>query len=204
MVIIPARGNSKRLPRKNILPFKGRPIIHYPIMAARGLERVIVSTENEEIAEIALNLGVEVHKRPPELAQDNTPASDVLIDVLRENPCNEFCCLYATALFITSWDLIESKKLLKDYDVVMGVSEYPIHPFKALTGNPLKPIWPELNSQMSNDFPYVQASNGSLYWAKTDKFLRHKTFYQESLIGYITKSIDIDTPQDYERCLKSA
>ena len=121
VAIIPARGGSKRLPRKNILAVAGKPMLHYPSNCAHesGLfEKVIVSTEDDEIAELASSSNAEVIDRAVELAGDNIPVADVCQNVLSyladkgEMP-DSFCCIYATAIFLQPDDLIESEKKLR-------------------------------------------------------------------------------------------
>lgn len=220
VAIIPARGGSKRLPRKNVLEISGKPVIAYPIMVAieSGLfRRVIVSTEDREISEIALRFGAEVQSRPIELADDVSKVDDVCADTVKRlrdagDDVDVFCCIYATAAFLEVRDLIDSYALLNSPskpDVVMGVSSYPIHPYKALIdqGGYLAPLWPADISKKSQQSPFVVASNGTLYWARVESFLRNATFYPERLAGYTVphdRAIDLDTPEDLERARAAA
>jgi pseudaminic acid cytidylyltransferase len=213
IAIIPARGGSKRLPRKNIADIGGRPVINRVIVtawASEMFEHVIVSTEDDEIASIAQAAGAEICERAYELATDYATVDEVCMDVLRryssENPEPElFCCLYATAALLLPNDLKTSFNLLEKEpkaDVVMGVSSYPIHPYKALRTREdgfLEPQWPEKNALKSQYFPDFVASNGTLYWAKTKAFLHTKGFYPGRLRGYLVPSeraVDLDTPED--------
>ena len=156
VAIIPARGGSKRLPRKNIVPVLGKPILSYPITAAQEsalFDAVIVSTDDEEIAESARSTNARVVERSTELAHDRATVVQVCLDVLEvlrhENQLPDyFCCIYATALFITPDDLRRSFRLLQGKpaaDFVMGVSEYNLHPVQALVEKDgyLTPMWPE-------------------------------------------------------------
>lgn len=214
VAIIPARGGSKRLPGKNIIPISGKPAISYPIEAAlkaRIFDRVIVSTEDEEIKDISKNCGAEVFDRPEELAGDKVGVVDVCMDVLKKlgedgiSP-DSFCCIYATAVFLQPSDLIKSCRILEQHpegDVVMGVSKYNLQPDQAMVdeGGVLKPRWPDLVRLQSQDKEGQVASNGTLYWAETKKFLRQKSFYVEKMMGYEIpwmRAIDIDTPEDLE------
>lgn len=214
VAIIPARGGSKRLPCKNILPLGGRPMIAHPINLARqsGLfERVVVSTEHSKIAKISEEAGAEVFERSDELATDKATVVQVCLDVLwrleQEGAEPEaFCCLYATAAFLTVQDLLDSRARLTgppEADYVMGVSEYPIHPYKALCSEKgfLKAVWPESAQLKSQEYPSMYASNGTLYWARTGAFLHEQSFYGQRLVGYELppeRAVDIDTPEDYD------
>lgn len=209
VAIIPARGGSKRLPRKNILDIGGKPMLSYPIDVAKqsGLfDEVIVSTEDAEIKEIASAAGANVMDRSEDLATDQSTADQVCIDVLKqlENKPDLFCMIYPTAIFIQADDLVRSEQQIKDGDVVMAVSSYPIHPYKALENKDgfLKPVYPVENDQKSQTYPNWVASNGTFYWAHTDKFLNNPTFFPDALVGYelpFNRGLDIDEPEDYER-----
>lgn len=216
VAIIPARGGSKRLPRKNILPLGGKPMVAYPISTAleSGLfSQVIVSTEDSEISELAQQAGARVINRPNDLAGDIVGVVDVCLQVLNtleeEGACPDvFCCLYATAAFLNIEDLKKSCLLLEesgDVDIIMGVSEYDIHPYKAMSISPsadLEPMWPDKILKKSQQLPNFVASNGTLYWARTGYFRNTPLFYGEHMKGYVVpfgRAIDIDTPDDYER-----
>jgi len=218
IAIIPARGGSKRLPRKNILPINGKPMIGYPILAAikSGLfDEVVVSTEDKEILSIAESYGATVSKRPESLAQDRSTVVQVCKDVLEKDEyktVENFCCIYATAIFITPEDIINSYKLITNMppvDYVMGVSGFNYYPVQALqeVDGYLQSMWPEYNNKQSQFYPHLVVSNGTLYWAKRTAFLRDKTFYGDKLVGYELNSdnaVDIDTPEDYENAKKLA
>jgi pseudaminic acid cytidylyltransferase len=213
VAIIPARGGSKRLPRKNVLPILGKPILSYPIKAvteSKLFDSIIVSTEDEEIARDANLCGARVIERPAELARDRATVVEVCLHVLEvlanENHYpNFFCCIYATALFINSNDLQESFRLLNTEpasDFVMGVSEFNLYPVQALIEKDgyLRPMWPEYHAAQGQFQPRLVASNGTLYWARVAAFQGAKSFYGEKLKGYMIpkmRSIDIDTPEDF-------
>ena len=208
IAIIPARGGSKRLPRKNILPVSGKPMISYPIDAAQKcnlFSEVIVSTEDYEIAEIASRCSVKIHDRPLELAQDNSSVVEVCAEIVAMEEYNDieiFCCIYATALFLDKETLITSHKKLHSKpiaDFVMGVSSFNYPPTKALvkTGSYWKSMWPEFQTLKSQEFPDFTVSNGSFYWARKDPFLSEKTFYGNNLRVHKNFQIDIDNIDDY-------
>jgi len=185
-------------------------MIAYPIQAAlnSGLfDEVIVSTEDQEIAKIAEAFGATIHHRPESLASDRTTVVEVCTDVLELDKyelVENFCCIYATAIFITSEDMINSSRKIIEkstVDYVMGVSEYNYHPVQALkeVDGYLQSMWIEYSGKQSQFYPHLVVSNGTLYWAKSDAFLRDKTFYGERLMGYQLKgNHDIDTAEDYE------
>ena len=214
VAIIPARGGSKRLPRKNALPILGRPILSYPVRTAleSGLfEQVIVSTEDHEIARIGGAEGARVMERPEDLASDSSTVVEVCLHVLdsleRENSLpTHFCCIYATALLIQPEDLRKSYGLLKEKpecDFVMGVSEYGLQPVQALIekDNFLAYMWPEYKGLKSQDYPRLLCSNGTLYWANTAVFKSTRSFYAKRLRGHLIpqgRAVDIDTQEDYE------
>jgi len=215
IAIIPARGGSKRLPRKNILPLCGEPMLKYPIATAQEskiFDDIIVSTEDSEIKEIAEKTGVSVMTRSSELATDESTVDQVCLDILKQLQTQNklpdfFCAIYPTAIFIEAHDLIESAKIItqtQEHDVIMGVSGYPIHPYKALQNEngTLKPVFPKQNDQKSQTYPHWVASNGTFYWARNSHFLKNPTFFPDRLTGHeisFDKGIDIDTPEDYEQ-----
>ena len=213
IAIIPARGGSKRLPRKNMLAIQGQPMLAYPIRKALKsniFERVIVSTEDEEIGRVAIDCGAEVIHRPDDLAADRATVVQVCLHALDElavegNVPEYFCCIYATAIFLETDDIISSFDLFFKEpipDVVMGVSEYRQHPVQAMCEKEgfLSLKWSEYHNVQSQFYPKLVASNGTLYWARTSQFREAKSFYCSRLKGYeipFMKAIDIDTHEDF-------
>jgi len=220
IAIIPARGGSKRLPRKNILPVCGLPMLAYPVKAAltSGIfQNVVVTTEDPEIAGIAQRSGAEVASRPLALADDVASVDQVCIHLLHEYKkqgivFDFLCCIYSTALFITPEDIRSSYSLLNNKphpDFVMGVSELDPHPYWALWEQDgfLKFRWPEYSQIKSQQFPDFVCSNGTLYWARINAFLEERTFHGKRLVGYKIphdQAVDIDTREDYERACRLA
>jgi CMP-N-acetylneuraminic acid synthetase len=150
-------------------------------------------------------------ERPEYLSTDRSTVVEVCLHVLdslkKENILpTHFCCIYATALLIQREDLHRSYGLLKEEpecDVVMGVSEYSLHPVQALIEkqNFLTYMWPEYQGLKSQNYPHLLCSNGTLYWANTAVFKSCKSFYTKRLKGYLVpqnRTVDIDTPEDYE------
>ena len=211
--IIPARGGSKRLPRKNIIEFKGKPIIAYTIKAAlesKLFDSVVVSTEDKEIKNVSLDYGAEIDNRSKNLATDSSRVVDVCINYLekkKEKGLNFdlLCCLYPTAPLRNSEDIKVATKFLTKgkYKSVMAVTElgYPVHQALKIIGKHMKPMWPELISSRSSDLSKLYIDNGSTYVVGVDDFIKKRTFYNEPLKGYIMpkeRSIDIDNSFDLD------
>lgn len=213
VAIIPARGGSKRLPRKNIRLLRGKPVLAYTIKAAQesGLfGRVIVSTEDSEIAQISHQYGAEVFARDAFLASDKARIVDVCNSVLgqlgveRATP-ETFCCLLATAALREAKDIVEAYKLLQpgDCNFVMAVTDFSENPFQALriqSNGTLELMWPDLANTPRWDAPKIVVDNGSTYWCATGAFLNYGDFYGPTLKGYAMprwKSIDINTDDDW-------
>lgn len=210
--LIPARGCSKRLPRKNVLEIGGLPMLAYPIAAARAsglFERILVSTEDAEIAEVARAHGAEVIDRPDRIAQDRSTVVQVCLHALEVQPDIErLCCVYATAILLRPDTLAAAHDLLDtppEADFVMGVAEYEHPPVQALKADDqgyLSYMWPEWRGVQSQFQPHLVVSNGSFYWARAAALRAEKTFYGRRLKGYCVpaeQSADIDTLADLER-----
>jgi pseudaminic acid cytidylyltransferase len=216
VAIIPARGGSKRLPRKNVLPFLGEPMLTHPLRAALQsgvFSHVIVSTEDAEIAQIAQKYGATVSFRPPEFATDTAHeldaclyAIDELVAAGEEEP-RAFCVIYATAVFLEPEDFQASARLLDEppqADSVMGVSGYNYHPYKAMKRDAdgyLEMMFPVECMWRSQLYPHVVASNGTLYWLRTKTLRenREKEYYQDRLVPYeipFERAVDMDTLED--------
>lgn len=189
MVIIPARGGSKRIPKKNIKEFLGRPIIEYPIETAlkAGFE-VIVSTDCPEIARVSKRSGAVIHYRSQENSDDYATLTDVVLEVLGEYWNNLVCCLLPTAVFITP------KLLREGYDKApcMTVSEFDYPIWRALDDKGM--IWPEYMNSRSQDLPKAYHDAGQFYWCKS-KEIKDTLFSTKHLV---INSIDIDTEQDWK------
>jgi N-acylneuraminate cytidylyltransferase len=211
VAVIPARGGSKRLPRKNIAEAAGRPMIAWPVEAALDsgiFSEVIVSTDDAEIAAISAKAGARVIERPADLATDTAHETLVyrhVLDTLGTEAPDHFCALYPTALLITKDDLRESfVQFETGADVVMAVSEYPIHPYKALKQRDdgfYGMVYPVDCKMRSQTYPHYVASNGTFYWFRTRAFLDSQTYYPDRLAVHIlpgTRAVDIDTAADLE------
>lgn len=212
--IIPARGGSKRIPRKNIKEFCGKPIIAYPIEAARqsGLfEKIIVSTDDEEIAEVAASLGAEVpFVRPKELSDDFTGTIPVVAHAIRELEnggvnIDIACCVYATSVFLTPKLLQEGFDALtdgKEYSFSAVEFEAPIfRSFKLLEDGGVEMFFPEHFSSRSQDLPVAYHDGAQFYFGRKEAFLKNlPIFASHSAAIKIDKRFvqDIDTPEDFE------
>lgn len=214
IAIIPARGGSKRIPRKNIKLFCGKPIIAYSIMAAQKtklFDRIIISTDDHEIASIALEWGAEVpFMRPPNLADDYTTTLEVInhaINWLNKN--DDFydyaCCIYPTAPFIRISDLKKGYELLKNNDFYFSfpITTFPSSIFRSLKlteNNNLKMFWPEHLNTRTQDLPEAYHDVGQFYWGKTEAFLKTSSIFEEHSSPVIIPrhlAQDIDTPEDW-------
>jgi pseudaminic acid cytidylyltransferase len=216
IAIIPARGGSKRIPRKNIKEFCGKPIIAYSIEAAliSGiLDEVIVSTDDHEIAEVAEQYGAKVpFRRPPELAGDDVATLAVIAHAIRWFQQNRgsldfVCCIYATAPFIRAHYLVQGLKMLKEHrdaNFVFSVTSYASPILRSLKRNPDGTVsmnWPEHELTRSQDLPEALHDAGQFYWGRPRSFFESKgTFsarsYPVLLPRYLVQ--DIDTPEDWE------
>lgn len=215
IAIIPARGGSKRIPGKNIKFFFGKPIIAYSIIAAKetGLfDRIIVSTDANEIGRVAKKFGAEVpFIRPAEISNDTADTEDVLIHALQwlsgigQKP-GYFCCIYATAPFIQPADLQRGYDLLcsQRAATAFAVTTYPYTIFRSLRMNAkgrIEMFWPENLNKRSQELPQAYHDAGQFYWADTQKFLESpKLFSEDSLPVVIPRYLvqDIDTAEDWE------
>jgi N-acylneuraminate cytidylyltransferase len=214
--IIPARGGSKRIPRKNIRPFAGRPMIGYAIRAALQADvfaRVIVSTDDDEIAAVAREQGAEVpFRRPPELADDHTVTSAVILHALRwlraQGDTSEFaCCMYPTAPFVRPEYIRKGHDLLREGrgDCAVSITTFPFPILRARTIKPdgtLAYHWPEYAKTRSQDLPEFYHDAGQFYWYRVETYLRENGNPQGGILPVLLPRClvqDIDTPEDWER-----
>jgi N-acylneuraminate cytidylyltransferase len=169
---------------------------------------VIVSTDDKEISAVSKKAGAAVIERPNEMATDTAHESLAYkhaLEIVTEKP-DYFCGIYPTAALIMANDLKKAYRKIQDTgaDALMGVSSYPIHPFKALEETKdgyLRMVYPEICLKRSQEFPHYVASNGTFYFLKTEAFLKNPTYYQEKLTGYEVppnRAVDVDTKEDFE------
>lgn len=220
IAIIPARGGSKRLPRKNIIDFKGKPIICWTIESALNsgiFDEVIVSTEDDEIASIALKCGAKVEYRESSLAQDNSTVNEVLLSVLNKKQVENqlpdiFCCLYATSPLRNSEDIRNTVSLVSDglCQQSMAVTEFdlPVHQAMQLANSKLlTPLFPQLINKRESEVEKIVVDNGSTYVSTVESFLKTKNLLAEGVLGYMmprVRSVDIDEIDDLKMALFNA
>lgn len=216
IAVIPARGGSKRIPRKNIKPFCGKPMIAWSIEAAKtsGLfDRIIVSTDDAEIAEVAKQWGGEVpFMRPDELSNDHAGTTEVIAHATQwalDQGLNveAVCCIYATAPFIQTDDLKRGWEALNsgDWDYAFTVTDFaaPIfRSFKQTAEGGLEMFFPEQFATRSQDLPTALHDAGQFYWGRPTAWLEGKRIFDrrsKSVVIPRWRVQDIDTPDDWYR-----
>ena len=215
IAIIPARGGSKRIPRKNIKDFHGKPLMSYSIETAlkSGLfERVIVSTDDEEIAKIAKEYGADVpFMRPKELADDFVGTDDVTTHVLEwlkehDRVYMYACTIYATAPFLDVKYLKEGYEKLKSSDAVNAFScttmPFPVQRTFFLNKNGRCEMFtPEYYNSRSQDLVEAYQDAGQFYWTNLSKTPSKIIFSEDSIPIILPRYLvqDIDTPEDWRR-----
>jgi N-acylneuraminate cytidylyltransferase len=218
LCVIPARGGSKRIPRKNIRVFAGKPMIAYAIQAAQrsGLfGRIVVSTDDEEVAKISREIGAEVpFLRPNEISDDHTPTVPVIAHAIRELEANGknlryVCCIYPCVPFIEETDLKKTLSLLEqgNSEYSFPVAEYPSPIQRALKlglGNQVSPFYPKFELSRTQDLERAYHDVGQFYWGSKKAWLTNPKIHAHSL-GCVIPSwrvADIDNPEDWLRAEK--
>lgn len=209
--IIPARGGSKRIPRKNIIPFNGKPLIAWSIESAlksHVFSSVVVSTDDDEIAQIAQEYGAEIpFMRKTDLANDFATTSEVIAEALTKlEQTDHVCCLYPTAPLIRTSDFQNAyaKLVETQADCIITVTEYDFHPLRAFDvkeDGKLGFKWPENALTRSQDLPDLLHDAGGFYFFKTSAFNKQNKLVMENTIAYAierSRAVDIDTPEDLE------
>jgi pseudaminic acid cytidylyltransferase len=216
LCVIPARGGSKRIPRKNIKIFNDKPIIAYSIEAAinsKCFDRVIVSTDDNEIAEVAKKFGAEVpFIRPKELSNDYTPTTPVIKHAIEWVAKNDIMpdfvlALYATAPFIDAEAICDSLQQLKDskLEYCFSVTSFPFPIKRAIKINAkasVEMFYPEHFLTRSQDLEEAYHDAGQFYWGKTQAFIDDCQIFSELASPFLLarhKVQDIDTPDDWLR-----
>ncbi|MGY3923277.1 pseudaminic acid cytidylyltransferase [Aeromonas jandaei] len=214
IAIIPARGGSKRIPRKNILPFCGQPMLAYAIQAAQKsgcFSKVVVSTDDEEIAKVARQLGAEVpFLRPANLADDHTGTTPVVIDTIQRLDqlgiqAEHYCCIYATVPLIQADDLKAAYQQLiaSKAPFVYTVAEFGFPIQRAVRMDEqgrVTPFWPEQMAKRSQDLEPAYQDAGQFYWGTQAAWLGGISPVGGEGIGHILprhRVVDIDTPEDW-------
>lgn len=217
LAIIPARGGSKRIPRKNIKNFCGQPMLAYPIKAALQsgvVDKVVVSTDDDEIAAVARQYGAEVpFMRSPTLADDYTGTSAVIRDAIQQLQdlgwtVNYCACVYATTPLLAANVIRAGLELLQQQDadyVFTGARfSFPIQRALLITENGgIAPFDPSNIGKRSQDLTPAYHDAGQLYWGKASSWLdkNKTTFSQQSRMLVLPDHLvqDIDTPEDWYR-----
>jgi len=182
IAIIPARGGSKRIPRKNIRPFCGQPMIRYAIQAAQAagcFEHIVVSTDDAEIAAVARHCGAETpFLRDPTLADDHTGTTAVVVDAIRRLDdlgiqADTYCCIYATVPLIRARDLQAAST----------------------------PFWPENMGKRSQDLTPAYQDAGQFYWGRREAWLGGRGVFDGNGLAQVLpryRVVDIDTEEDWQ------
>jgi len=216
VAIIPARGGSKRIPRKNIREFHGKPMIAWSIEAAKRSEcfdKIIVSTDDAEIAHIARQYGAEVpFTRPDYLADDFSTTSDVVKHAIQylqpvSEECMYVCCIYATAPFVTAESINEGLNRIVenecDYVFPVTTFAYPIQrAIKITPDNRIEMFCPEHLKTRSQDLEEAWHDAGQFYWGRIDAWLQEVPLFGTSSCPLILPRHyvqDIDTEEDWIR-----
>jgi CMP-N,N'-diacetyllegionaminic acid synthase len=218
IAIIPARGGSKRVPRKNLRQINGKSLLDRAIETAkqsRYIDRIVVSSEDAEIISAAKKAGADVpFVRPAEFSQDTSPGVDPILHAVENLPGYDYLVLLQVTTplrDVTDIDNCLQFCLEQDAPVCVSVKEVNENPywmFKIKEDNKLQAVMASTAPSRSQDLPVITILNGAVYVAKTDWFLENKTFLCADTIGFKMsreKSLDIDTEEDwqaYENYLK--
>lgn len=213
LAVIPARGGSKRIPRKNVRPFAGRPMIGYAIAAAREagvFDRIVVSTDDAEISAVARAEGAEVpFMRPAALADDHTPTVPVIVHAMDEaarqgqEPA-QVCCIYPGVPLLAAEDLARALRLLQDSgaDFVFPVLAFASPVQRALQRDAqgaVRPLYPEHVHTRSQDLEPAYHDAGQFYWGQAAAWRAGRSPHQSgrSIVVPASRAVDIDTPEDW-------
>ena len=216
LAVIPARGGSKRIPRKNVMPFCGKPMIAWSIEAALAsacFDRIIVSTDDAEIAEVAKACGAEVpFMRPEALSDDHTGTIPVIAHVVEwmraqgQKP-ELVCTLYATAPFVCGQDLQRGMHALKENDAEYAFSvtsyAFPIQRAVRITQEGrIQMLDPQQFATRSQDLEEAYHDAGQFYWGKAQAWVDGTPIFSERAVPVVLprhRVQDIDTPEDWLR-----
>jgi len=216
VAIIPARGGSKRIPRKNIKPFSGIPVIGRSVetaLEAGCFDRVIVSTDDQEVAEVARSFGAETpFMRPAELADDTSPTLPVVhhaVTWLLQSGMDltHVCCIYPTAPLLLASDIAAGLELLlvsrADYVISCCAFEFPVQRSVGIDANGfLAAEFPEHINSRSQDLKPLYHDAGQLYWGPVKSYVAMLPFFQSRAVPLMIPRLrvqDIDTEDDWAR-----
>jgi len=216
IAVIPARGGSKRIPRKNIKPFCGKPMIAWSIDAALQsgcFDRVVVSTDDAEIAEVATHLGAEVpFVRPPELSDDHIGTISVIRHAIewfneRGQIPDQVCCIYATAPFVRAADIRQGLDVMTSAgsDYAFSVTSYPFPIQRAIRiteQDRVEMFSPEHFNTRSQDLEEAYHDAGQFYWGRATVWLTGNVIFGPHSVAIKLPRYrvqDIDTAEDWQR-----
>lgn len=217
VAIVPARGGSKRIPRKNVRPFCGRPMMAWSIEVLLGsgcIDRVVVSTDDDEIAALAAALGAEVpFRRPAELADDHAPTLPVVADALQRVQAlgwavQRVCCAYPTAPLMSGDDLCTAMTLLDadpalDYVFSCATYAFPVRrALRPAASGGVEPLFPADIARRSQDLDEVFHDAGQFYWGRPAAFLAQRPIFGARSRPFLVprhRVQDIDTAEDWAR-----
>ena len=213
--MIPARGGSKRIPRKNIKLFHGKPMIAYSIEAAKKsgcFDKIIVSTDDQEIADVALAYGAEVpFLRPANISDDHATTMDVIQHMIdwcesQNMTVDLLCCIYATAPFVLASDLSRGLDAVTEnnIDYVFSATSFAFPIQRAIALNKeggVQMFHPEHLNTRSQDLEEAYHDAGQFYWGKVTAFKAGKPFFSPSSKAILLprkRVQDVDTFEDWE------
>jgi pseudaminic acid cytidylyltransferase len=216
VAVIPARGGSKRIPRKNLRDFRGRPMLAWPAEAARAsglFDRLLLSTDDDEIAAAGERCGLEVaFRRPPELASDTAATVPVIAHAVRWLAASGaapdlVCCIYATAPFLRAGDLRRGLEALErsGADYAFSCTTYPYPVQRALRVDErgrVAMLYPEHVQTRSQDLVEAIHDAGQFYWGRAGAFLEERPILGPGAVPVMIprhRVQDIDTPEDWTR-----
>lgn len=215
VAIIPARGGSKRIPRKNIREFRGKPMMAWSIEAAREsgcFDRVVVSTDDDEIADVAHRYGAEVpFRRPRELADDLTPTVPVIAHAIEAleatmEAVEYACCIYPTAPFVLSEDLKASFEVFRrseaDFVLACTTFDYPVQRALRVREGRIGMVQPEHQFTRSQDLEVLYHDAGQFYWGMGRAWCAGKGLLDPGSAPFFLprhRVQDIDTEEDWQR-----
>ena len=206
--IIPAKGHSERIPDKNVKPFCRKPVIEYTLDAVRDsacFDVIVVSTDSDKIGNIASRFGAVYHKRPPDLALDDTPMVSAVLEVLPKYPdATTVCMAYACSPFIKASTIQGAYIQHNAYEASVTTAVYHSAEHEEysmlIEDDVLISRHPEYKDTNSNNFPPTYQNAGQFYIADIMHLERSRTLTPANMIGVVVDhGIDIDTPEDWER-----
>ncbi len=216
LIVIPARGGSKRLPRKNVLPLAGKPLIRHSIdiaLECKVFGEILITTDDSEIAEISREAkSVTIDDRSPDLASDTTKVIDVMLEICGREKVREsfdiIGMLLPTCPLRASDDLLKGFSMLtEDTDAVVSFTEYEFSPVCAVSiakGDIMKPVYEPSplitgNTRTQDQVPMYRP-NGGFFFSWISSLNNLKSFYTGQVRGHVmprSRSIDIDTEEDF-------